>query len=141
MLEKTWVPGPAAVAATRDDPDRRVAGGAEDAGPVLSHRRPTGVQLYRRGPLLLRELELRIGTQRMDQLLARIARETPTDTQQFLEVLAEVAGNSAADVRPGKWVRHPHPAMVEREALDEKEILEVTGLPPAPPLVEAAQEG
>lgn len=71
--------------------------GARDAGPVLGHGRPTGAQLYRRGPLLLRELEQRIGTQRMDQVLARIARETPRDTEQFLDVLAEVAGDAAAE--------------------------------------------
>lgn len=71
--------------------------GAKDAGPVLGHGRPTGAQLYRRGPLLLRELELRIGTRRMDRLLARIARETPRDTQQFLQALTEIAGAAAAD--------------------------------------------
>ena len=67
-----------------------------DAGPVMGHGRPSRVQLYQKGPLLLLDLERRIGREAMDRLMARMAREPVHTTTVFLELLTEIAGPDAA---------------------------------------------
>jgi hypothetical protein len=68
-----------------------------DAGPVMGHGRPSRVQLYQKGPLLLVELERRIGRPAMDRLMAEVAREPAHTTQVFLGHLTRIAGEDAAD--------------------------------------------
>lgn len=83
----------------QEDLDRMVAAKrerAEGAGPLLAGRRPNGVQLYQLGPLLLMDLERRIGRAAMDETLGRLGRTPPSTTAEFLAVLAEVAGDEAA---------------------------------------------
>jgi len=67
-----------------------------DAGPVMGHGRPSRVQLYQKGPLLLVDLEQRIGRPAMDRLMAAMAREPVHTTAAFLQLLAGVAGAEAA---------------------------------------------
>jgi len=68
----------------------------EDAGPVLGHGRPTGDQLYRRGPLLLHGLEQRIGREQLDRVLTTLALDPPRETAQFMQALGAVAGPAVA---------------------------------------------
>jgi aminopeptidase N len=70
---------------------------AEKAGPVIGAGRPSQQALYSKGPILLFDLDARIGRAKMDQLMARIGRDRPHRTAQFLDALAAVAGQSAAD--------------------------------------------
>ncbi|WP_034158945.1 hypothetical protein [Sphingomonas sp. ERG5] len=69
---------------------------AAKAGPVMGHGRPNRVQLYQKGPLLLVDLEQRIGRDKMDALLLEVSRTTPNTTGQFLELLTRIAGKDAA---------------------------------------------
>lgn len=69
---------------------------AAGAGPVMGHGRPTGVQLYQKGPLLLADLETRIGRPAMDRLMIAMAKEPVHTTAIFLKHLAEIAGTDAA---------------------------------------------
>jgi hypothetical protein len=66
------------------------------AGPVMGHGRPNRVQLYLKGPLLLIDLEHRIGRPAMDRLMARMAHEPVHNTAIFLKLLTEIAGADAA---------------------------------------------
>lgn len=68
----------------------------EAAGPVIGHGRPTADQLYRRGPLLLFELEGTVGRAALDRVLATLGRDPPRETARFLAALAEEAGANAA---------------------------------------------
>jgi hypothetical protein len=67
-----------------------------NAGPVMGHGRPDRVQLYGKGPLLLVDLEHRIGRPAMDRLMIAMAREPVHTTAIFLEHLTEIAGADAA---------------------------------------------
>ena len=83
----------------QEDLERMVAGKrerAEGTGPLLAGRRPSGVQLYQLGPLLLMDLERRVGRAAMDETLGRLGRAPPSTTAGFLAVLADVAGEDAA---------------------------------------------
>jgi hypothetical protein len=62
----------------------------------MGHGRPNRVQLYQKGPLLLVELERRIGRPAMDRLMTRMAREPVHTTQIFMGLLTEIAGAEAA---------------------------------------------
>ena len=68
---------------------------AAAAPPLLDG--PTGAGLYAKGPLLLFELEARIGRARIDALLAEVARARIGRTADFLAALERQA--SAADAR------------------------------------------
>lgn len=61
---------------------------AADADPVLGTRR-SDAELYAKGPLLLFELEERIGRSKMDSLLAEAARHRIGTTEGFLALLRE----------------------------------------------------
>ena len=67
-----------------------------NAGPVMGHGRPNRVQLYQKGPLLLVDLEHRIGRPAMDRLMVRMAHEPVHTTAIFLRLLTEIAGEPAA---------------------------------------------
>lgn len=69
---------------------------AAKGGPVMGHGRPTRVQLYLTGPLLLIDLEKKIGREKMDALLLTVSKQTPNTTRQFLDALTEVAGADVA---------------------------------------------
>jgi hypothetical protein len=69
---------------------------AADAGPVMGHGRPSRVQLYQKGPLLLVDLEQRIGRPAMDRLMAAMAREPVHTTAVFLGLLTDISGAEAA---------------------------------------------
>jgi hypothetical protein len=69
---------------------------AETAKPMLGGGPRSDVELYAKGPLLLVELERRIGRGKMDEVLRRLAGDPPADTSEFMRVLTEVAGAEAA---------------------------------------------
>ena len=69
---------------------------AADAGPVMGHGRPSRVQLYQKGPLLLVDLERRIGRPAMDRLMAQMVREPVHTTAVFLRLLTRIGGAEAA---------------------------------------------
>jgi aminopeptidase N len=69
---------------------------SKGAPPILGHGRPTQIDLYAKGPLLLFQLQHDIGRQKMDRVLAILGRKPPHVTDDFLEVLARVAGTKAA---------------------------------------------
>lgn len=69
-----------------------------DVGPVMGHGRPSRVQLYSKGPLLLFDLEQRIGRRAMDRLMIAMAKEPIHTTPIFLEHLGRVAGAEEAEV-------------------------------------------
>src|SRR3546814_2444056 len=62
----------------------------KDAGPVMGHGRPNRVQLYGKGPLLLLDLEHRIGRPAMDRLMIAMAREPVHTTPIFLTHLTAI---------------------------------------------------
>jgi hypothetical protein len=70
---------------------------AKGAPPILGHGRPTRADLYGKGPLLLFQLQDQIGQQKMDKVLAILGRKPPHVTDDFLQVLAKVAGPKAAE--------------------------------------------
>lgn len=83
---------------------------AVGATPLLGEGRPSGNALYQRGPMLLRELEQRVGRDTFDRVIARLAGAAPRETAQFMSVLAEEAGPEHADwfdalmrTGPGPW--------------------------------------
>ena len=69
---------------------------AADADPVLGTRR-TDAELYAKGPLLLFELEERIGRSKMDSLLAEVARNRIGTTEEFLALLRERGDDETAN--------------------------------------------
>jgi hypothetical protein len=72
---------------------------AAKAGAIMGHGRPNRVQLYQKGPLLLIDLEQRIGRPAMDRLLRRVSDESrtaPNTTAEFLRALTEIGGADAA---------------------------------------------
>ena len=69
---------------------------SETAGPVMGHGRPNRVQLYQKGPLLLVDLERRIGRPAMDRLMAEMSREPVHTTPVFMRLLTNIAGEAAA---------------------------------------------
>jgi hypothetical protein len=69
---------------------------AKTAGPLIGHGRPSKNALYAKGPLLLFDLDAKIGRARMDTLLGIIGRNPPKTTAEFLKALADVAGPDVA---------------------------------------------
>ncbi|MDT9600316.1 M1 aminopeptidase family protein [Sphingosinicella rhizophila] len=67
-----------------------------DAGPVMGHGRPNRVQLYQKGPLLLIDLEKKIGRPAMDRLLREMAREPVHTTPVFMKHLSAIADADTA---------------------------------------------
>lgn len=65
-------------------------------GPVMGKGRPGRVELYGKGPLLLLELEHRIGRPAMDRLMVAMAREPVHTTEVFLRLLTGISGAEAA---------------------------------------------
>ena len=64
------------------------------AGPLLSSRRPASAALYQKGPVLLLDLEQRIGRAQLDSIIARADR--PRSATEFFAALAKVAGEAQA---------------------------------------------
>lgn len=75
--------------------DRKVAP-SKTAGPILGKGRPSKAALYQKGPLLLFELDRKIGRAKMDQVLGIVGREEVSTTAQFMAALTKVAGPEAA---------------------------------------------
>lgn len=69
---------------------------AAKAGPIMGHGRPDRVQLYQKGPLLLIDLERKIGRPAMDALLADMSREPVHTTPIFMKHLSAIAGAETA---------------------------------------------
>jgi hypothetical protein len=69
---------------------------AKTAGPLIGHGRPSKYALYDKGPLLLFDLDAKIGRTNMDTLLGMIGRNPPKTTAEFLKALADVAGPDVA---------------------------------------------
>ncbi|MCC7267787.1 MAG: hypothetical protein IT546_10665 [Caulobacteraceae bacterium] len=69
---------------------------AKGSGPVMPGKRPTREALYQRGPLLLIDLEHRIGRAKMDDMLRALAKDPPRHTSQLLAELERVAGADEA---------------------------------------------
>lgn len=66
-----------------------------DAGPLIGlGKKPKRAALYQKGPVLLFDLETRIGRPTLDRVLVR--RDTPITTAAFLRDLAKVAGPDVA---------------------------------------------
>src|SRR3546814_8556167 len=61
----------------------------------MGHGRPNRLQLDGKGPLLLVELENRIGRPAMDRLMIAMAKEPAHTTAIFLRHLTEIAGADA----------------------------------------------
>jgi hypothetical protein len=74
--------------------ERRVK--ARTAGPVLGQGLRGNAVLYNKGPVLLFELEGRIGRERLDRMLGGLARTPPKDTAAFMAALTAIAGRTAA---------------------------------------------
>jgi hypothetical protein len=69
---------------------------AKDAGPMLAGKRPTKAALYQKGPVLLFELDQKIGREKMDELMGYLGRNTPHVTGDFLKALNDIAGPDVA---------------------------------------------
>jgi hypothetical protein len=69
---------------------------AKAAKPILGGERQTDAELYAKGPLLLFELEERVGRAKLDRVLATLARRPPSVSAEFFRALADVAGADAA---------------------------------------------
>lgn len=69
---------------------------SKTAGPILGKGRPSKAALYQKGPLLLFDLDHRIGRAKMDKVLDLVGRREVSTTAQFLAALTEVAGPEAA---------------------------------------------
>jgi aminopeptidase N len=82
--------------AARDEMLASKRAAAAKAGPVLGAGRRTDAELYNKGPVLLFELEQRIGRERLDQAMAELARNPPKVTADFMRVLTRIAGEEAA---------------------------------------------
>lgn len=80
--------------AERDAMLARKRAAAAKAGPMVAAARPSGVALYQKGPVLLFDLEARIGRPALDRVLIR--RDRPLTSADFLEALAAEAGAPVA---------------------------------------------
>jgi hypothetical protein len=69
---------------------------AAKAGPMLGAGESTDAELYSKRPLLLFDLESRIGRAHLDHLLASLAPHPPAITADFMSALAAVAGPEEA---------------------------------------------
>lgn len=69
---------------------------AATAKPILGGTRWTDAELYAKGPLLLFELEERIGRATLDRVLSALAARPPKVSADFFAVLADLAGAAEA---------------------------------------------
>ncbi len=69
---------------------------AARGGPILGHGRPSNDAVYGRGPLLLFELEKRVGRRKFDAMFGKLARRETLTTADFLEALRRTAGAGVA---------------------------------------------
>lgn len=69
---------------------------AKTATPLLGRGARTERELYDKGPLLLMELEQRIGRASLDRVLRNLAPHPPSVTEEFMTELARVAGEEHA---------------------------------------------
>jgi hypothetical protein len=69
---------------------------AAKAGPLIGHGRVGEDELYAKGPLLLFDLEQRIGREKLDALLKAQAVTPTNTTRAFLDTLAASAGADEA---------------------------------------------
>lgn len=69
---------------------------SKTAGPILGKGRPSKNALYQKGPLLLFDLDRKIGRAKMDELLGMVGRQEVATTAQFMADLTKVAGPQAA---------------------------------------------
>lgn len=65
-------------------------------GPILGHGRPSDDAVYARGPLLLFELEERIGRSALAGILRELAQKEHVATADFIKLLGERAGAEMA---------------------------------------------
>jgi hypothetical protein len=65
---------------------------AETGGAILGKGRPNRTALYVKGPVLLFDLEAKIGRPAMDKFLRALGRNPPTTTAAYLAILEESAG-------------------------------------------------
>src|SRR5262249_33300452 len=65
-------------------------------GPILGHGRPSNDAVYAKGPILLFQLEDRVGRPVLDRILANLARRDHITTADFLSELGTAAGPDAA---------------------------------------------
>ncbi len=100
---------------------------AEAADSVLGEERPSGNSMYQRGAMILFEIERRVGRAAMDEIMARLGRDLPAVTSDFLRVIEEISGPEAAAEAeallrsgPGPW---------EEESLPEPEAAEAAEAP------------
>ncbi len=68
---------------------------AQKAGPLLGAGVRDDAELYSKGPLLLFDLEKRIGRVQIDKLLTGLARHPPHVTAEFMSALTALAGEGA----------------------------------------------
>lgn len=69
---------------------------AKTAGPVIGGARASRAALYQKAPLLLFELEARIGRPAMDRIFVQLAKKPPRLSSEFFAVLRDVAGDDEA---------------------------------------------
>lgn len=69
---------------------------AKTAGPVIGTGRPSSSASYQKGPLLLFDLDHKIGRAEMDRFLGVIGRHPPHTTEELLKALSDVAGSQVA---------------------------------------------
>lgn len=70
---------------------------AASAGPVVREGRSPDAAIYSKAMLLLTDLEERLGEQKMDRLLRRVAAADQHTTAVFLAILADEAGPNMAN--------------------------------------------
>ncbi|WP_417460566.1 hypothetical protein [Kordiimonas sp.] len=94
-----------------DDLTQKRRQSALDAGPILGNGRPSSTSLYRRGPMILSELENRVGREAMDKILRVVAEKQLGTTDAFLAVLEGHTDASIAawfkgmlKTGPGPWL-------------------------------------
>lgn len=80
--------------AERDSMLARKRKTAATAGPMVGDRRPNNASLYQKGPVVLFDLEARIGRPTLDRILIR--RDRPLTSAAFLAALAAFAGDPVA---------------------------------------------
>lgn len=82
---------------------------AEAARPVLGAGGPSGDSMYQRGSFLLFDLEEKIGRTKLDEVFRRLAAKPPSLTEEFMAMLAAVAGDEAVAYFDGTMRSGPGP--------------------------------
>jgi hypothetical protein len=80
----------------RDEMLARMRPEVAKAGPMLGAGARSDAELYNKGPLLLFELEGRIGRGRLDRLMADLAHQPCRVSSEFFQTLASIAGEEHA---------------------------------------------